>query len=90
VGSTQLDAVALVAASGVAVVHIAFQDEPEMPFARDEDPVGDLAADGGDPAFGGGVHPRRLRRGEHYLDASRREYGVEGSGELRVAVPDQV
>ena len=35
------------------------------------------------------VHPRRLRRGEHRLDTRRGEHGIEGAGELAVAIPEQ-
>ena len=52
--------------------------------------VGAFAADGGDPAFGDRVHPRRLRRREYRLDPDRGEHRVEGGGELGVSVADQV
>ena len=35
-------------------------------------------------------HPRGLRGGEHRGDARGGEHGIEGVGELRVPVPDQV
>jgi hypothetical protein len=46
-------------------------------------------ADGAHPAFREGVRPRRLRRRLDDRDACRGEYGVEGGGELRVAVAQQ-
>src|SRR5258706_10549275 len=81
---------ALVAAPGVVVLDVAAQDVTQMPVAGDEDPVGALAANRCDPPFCEGVYPGRLRRGGHNVDAGEGEHGVEGGGELRVAVPDQV
>ncbi|ALG12239.1 hypothetical protein AOZ06_40065 [Kibdelosporangium phytohabitans] len=61
-----------------------------MALSGDEDPVGALSAEGADPAFGEGVHPRGLRCGEHDLDANGGEDRVEGGTGLRVAVANQV
>lgn len=61
-----------------------------MAFCSDEDPIGALATDGADPAFSEGVHPRRLRCGEHDLNADRREDRVEGGTELGVTVANEV
>jgi hypothetical protein len=40
----------------------------QMAFAGDEHPVGALGPQRADEAFGGGVHPRGLRRGLHHCD----------------------
>jgi len=55
----------------------------------DEDAVEELAADGADEALGDGIRsgcPRR-RSDDLYVDGG--EDGVEGGGELGVAVPDE-
>src|SRR5262249_2040250 len=41
------------------------------------------------PAFHDRIHPRHLNPAEHDLDPCILEYGVEQSGVLAVAVPDQ-
>jgi hypothetical protein len=58
--------------------------------ADDENPVGALAADGGDPSLCDRVHPWCLRRGEHHVEADRGEHHIEGGGELGVWIADQV
>ncbi|MBS2546936.1 hypothetical protein KGQ19_08640 [Catenulispora sp. NL8] len=58
----------------------------QVAFAKDEHPVG---ADGAYEAFGDGVHPRGLRRGEQGFDADGGEDGVERGGEFGVAVTDE-
>jgi hypothetical protein len=80
----------LVAAAGVVVLDVGVEHMVEVPAAGDENPVGALAADGGDPPLGDRVHPRCLRRGEHHVDADRGEHRIERGGELGVSVADQV
>lgn len=55
------------------------EDDSQVSFAGDEDPVGALAPYGAYPAFGEGVRPRRLPRRPDDLDARGREYSVEGA-----------
>ena len=55
----------------------------------DQDAVEEFAADGADEAFGDGVGPRRPHRCLDDPDVDGGEDGVEGGGELGVAVPDE-
>ena|ERR1019366_5991312 len=48
----------------------------------DQQPVGELQAQGADDRFADGVRSRRLRWAGENPDAVRRDYGVEGAGEL--------
>ncbi|MBS2551806.1 tyrosine-type recombinase/integrase [Catenulispora sp. NL8] len=57
-----------------------------MVFAKDEHPVGAFGADGAYEAFGDGVHPRGLRRGEQGFDD---ECGVRDKREERAAAGDR-
>jgi hypothetical protein len=66
------------------------QDQAQVPLAGDQHPVQALAAGAADPALRDRVRARRPHRGLDNSDPSRRQYRVEGSGELRVPVPDQV
>jgi len=66
------------------------QDAAQVAWAGDEHAVGALVAYGAHEALRVRVHPRGLWRGLDDLDADRTKHGVEGVGELRVAVPDQV
>jgi hypothetical protein len=54
-----------------------------------QDVVEEFAADGADEAFGDGVGPRCLHGRPDDLDAARGEDGVEGRGELGVAIADE-
>jgi hypothetical protein len=73
----------------VVVRRVLAEDGCQMPFAGDEHAVGAFPSDGAHPTFGGRVRPRRLRRRLDDRDTRRGEYGVEGGGELRVAVAQQ-
>src|ERR1035441_9442619 len=55
----------------------------------DQQPAGDLAAQGADDSSADGVRSGRLRRAGENRDAFRGEHGVEGPGELAGAIPDQ-
>jgi hypothetical protein len=55
----------------------------------DQQPAGDLAAQGGDHPLAHGIRPGYLRRAEEDPDACGGEYGIDGAGELAGAVPDQ-
>jgi hypothetical protein len=59
-----------------------------MPLVGDEDAVEELASDAADEAFGDGVGPRRPHWCLADADVDGGEHGVEGGGELGVAVPD--
>ena len=86
----QLQPVALMRTSGVVVFRVPIQDNPQVAFAGDEHPVCTFGADGLHPAFSESVHPRALRCGLLDLDVLGGEDNVEGVGENRVPVPDQV
>jgi hypothetical protein len=60
-----------------------------VPLIGDQDPVEEFAANGADEAFGDRVGPRCLNRRLDHVDADRGEDGVEGGGELGVAIPDE-
>ena len=60
-----------------------------MSLVDDQDAVEEFAADGADEAFGDRVGPRRAHRCPDDLDVDGGEDGVEGRGELGVAVADQ-
>src|ERR1035441_10052416 len=53
-----------------------------MMLIDDQQPAGDLAAQGADDSLAGGVRCGRLRRAGENPDAFRLEYGAEGAGEL--------
>jgi hypothetical protein len=74
---------------GVVVLDVRAQDALELSAADDQKPVEAVAADGADPAFGERVRLRHPERGADDLDAFALEDGVEGAGELAVAVVDQ-
>jgi hypothetical protein len=60
-----------------------------MPLVGDEDAVEELASDAADEAFGDGVGPRCPHWCLDDADVDGGEHGVEGGGELGVAVPDE-
>jgi hypothetical protein len=60
-----------------------------VPLVDDQEAVEEFAAEGADEAFGDGVGPRSSYRRLDDLDVGRGEHGVEGRGELGVAVADQ-
>ena len=60
-----------------------------MPFAEDQDAVGELGSGGQDEAFGVAVRSRASRRDLHGVDPDAGEDVVEGGGELAGAVPDE-
>ena len=69
---------------------------PELPehgrgvlLVDDQDPVEEFAADGADEAFGDGVGLRCPHRCLDDADVDGGEHGVEGGGELGVAVPEE-
>jgi hypothetical protein len=66
------------------------QDRPEMPFAEDEHPVGDLCPGGKYEPFRVSVRAWTAGRDLHGLDASVGQHCVERVGELPGPVADQV
>ena len=65
------------------------QDRPQMPFAEDQHPVGDLGPGGADEPFGGSVRARTAGRDLRCCDTGAGQDRVEGVGELPGAVADQ-
>jgi hypothetical protein len=65
------------------------QDLVEVSWSGDEDVVEAFAAKGADPAFRDRVRPGSLRRCPDDADVGGVDHGVEGLGELGVAVSDQ-
>jgi len=74
---------------GVEVIDVVPEDEPQVPFARDQHPVQALAAGTGGPAFGDGVCAGRLDRRLDDLHPDRRQHRVECLSEPGVPVPDE-
>src|ERR1017187_10668213 len=72
---------------GVVMRQVLGQHPAQMMLADDQQPAGDLAAQGADDSLAGGVRSGRLRRAGENPDAFRLEYGVEGVGELAAAIP---
>src|ERR1019366_2806810 len=68
--------------SAVAVPQVLSQQQAQVVFMDDQQPVEDLAAQGADDSLADGVRSGRLRRAGENPDAVRGEYGVEGAGEL--------
>ena len=73
----------------VVVVLVLAKRPCGMPLVDDEDAVEELAADASDEAFGDRVGPRCPHRCLDDADVDSGEHGVEGGGELGVAVPDE-
>ena len=65
------------------------QDRPQVPFAEDQHPVGDLGPGGEHEPFRIGVRARTARRDLHDLDTGTGQDRVERAGELPGPVPDQ-
>ena len=70
-------------------VFVPAQDPCGMALVDDQDAVEEFAADGADEAFGDRVRPRRSHRCSDDRGVDGGEHGVEGGGELAVAVADQ-
>jgi hypothetical protein len=65
------------------------EDGLQVPFAEDQDAVGEFGSGGQDEAFGEAIRSRTPRRDLHYLDACVRQDRVEGSRELPGPVADE-
>ena len=75
--------------SGVVVGAIAGEDASQVPFAEDQDAVGELGSGGPDESFGKAVRPWTSRRDLHGVDPGAGQGGVERRGELAGAVADE-
>src|SRR5262245_35502299 len=76
-------------ASPVVVGAVLGEDDPQVPFAEDQDAIGELGSDGQDESFGEVVRPRTSRRDLHGVDPRAGRDGIECGGELTGAVADQ-
>jgi hypothetical protein len=74
----------------IVVTGVLREDQPQVPLASDQHPVGALGPCRADEPLGDRVHPLRLRRGRYHLDPASGKDRVERGGELGVPVPDQV
>ena len=73
----------------VVVHHVLGQHPSQAVLIEDQQLVEELPADGADDSFADGVRSGCLRRAGEDPDAFGCEHGVEGTGELACAVPDQ-
>jgi hypothetical protein len=80
---------ALVRTMRVEVVGVLAEHLPRVLFVVEQQPVGALGADAAHERFRVAVRAGRLRWDFDDLYALGTEYGVEGGGELRVAVSDR-
>lgn len=73
----------------VEVVFVLAENGCGMSLVDDQSAVEEFAADAANEAFGDRVGPRCPDRRPDDADIDRGEDGVEGGGELRIAVPDK-
>jgi hypothetical protein len=74
---------------GIVVLQVLGQRLTQMMLIDDQQPVEELPPQGPDHPFADRVRSWRLRRAGENPDAICLEHGVEGSGELARAIPDQ-
>jgi hypothetical protein len=74
---------------GVVVPQVLGQRPARMVLVDDQQLVEELPPEDPDHPFADGVRSGRLRRAAEDPDSFRREHGVEGTGELARAIPDQ-
>jgi len=79
-----------VRALAVVVPGVLGQDAPEVAFAEDQHPVGQLGPGGQHEPLRESVRAGTAGRDLHHLDAGAGEHRVECGGELTGPVPDQV
>ncbi len=89
IGARRAELAAAMGPPPVVVGLVLGQDGPQMPFAEDEHPVGDLLAGGEHEPFRITVRSWAPRRDLHRLDTGIGQDGVKGRGELPGAVPDK-
>jgi hypothetical protein len=89
VGPGRAELTAAMGSSSVVMIRVLGQHHPQVPFAEDQHPVGDLGPGGEHEPFGIGVRPRAPGRDLHRLDARAGQDRVEGRGELPGPVADQ-
>src|SRR5829696_8757183 len=73
----------------VVVGAVSGEDAPQVPFAEDQDTVGELGSDGQHESFGEAVRPRAARRDLHGVVSVCGQDGVERGGELAGPVADE-
>src|SRR6266496_693263 len=75
---------------GVVVLHVGLQDAIEMPTTQEERPVKELSSNRSHPSLSEGVGLWGSDRGGDHLRPFGLEHLVEGTGELLIAVADEV
>ena len=75
--------------AAVVVGGVPGKDGPQVPFAEDQDAVGEFGSGGANETFGEAVRSWTARWNLHGLDAGAGEDSVEGGGELASAVADE-
>src|SRR5262249_55257101 len=73
----------------VVVHHVLTQHPAQVMLICNQQPVKELPAQGTDHPFADRVRSGCLRRAGHNPDTFRHEHGIEGTGELACAIPDQ-
>ena len=89
IGSRWAELAAAMRAPSVVMGLILSQDRPQVPFAEDQHPVGDLGPGGEHESFRISVRPRTPQRDLHRFDPGASQHRIERAGELPGPVPDQ-
>ena len=90
IGPWRMELAAAVGAAAVVVGFVLGEDRPQVAFAEDEHPVGELGPGGEHEPFRVGVRARVAGRDLHGPDPGVGQDGVERVGELPGPVTDQV
>ena len=75
--------------AAVVVGAVLSEDGPQVPFAEDQDAVGEFCSGGQNESFGEAVRSRTSRWDHDAVDTGAGEDGVERAGELPSAVADE-
>ena len=75
--------------SAVVVGAVPGEDASQVPFAEDQDAVGEFGSGGQDEALGEAVRSRASRWNLHGVDPGAGQHGVERRGELVGSVADE-
>jgi hypothetical protein len=77
-------------ATKVVILDVLDEHTPQMPFIPHEQPIQALLAYGSYPSLSEGVSVWRVKRGGNNLDPLRGENRIEGAGEFRVMVVNEI
>jgi hypothetical protein len=75
--------------AAVVVGAVPREDASQVPFAEDQDAVGEFGSGGQNESFGEAVRSRTARWNLHGVDPDAGEDGVERGGELACSVADE-